>query len=59
MRDAGMTQTCFFKSISFHVAPMTSPVRAAHKIAYSKARALIESKIERTSQQWQAQREGP
>ena len=43
IRLAGIVHTLPLKSISLQVAPITSPVRAAVKIANSSARAAVPS----------------
>lgn len=42
MREAGIVQVLPLRSISSHVAPSTSPARAAVKIANSNARAAVD-----------------
>ena len=49
MRDAGMAQTFLSRSISSQLAPSTSLVRHAVRIANSKARAAIAGRRQRSS----------
>jgi hypothetical protein len=43
MRDAGIVQIRAFSSISDHLAPITSPARAADRMRNRKASAGMES----------------
>ena len=45
MREPGIVHSGSLRSISSHVAPMISPVRAAVRMVNSKARAVISSRF--------------